>query len=304
MENIIDIRRLSKSFGEVRAVDDLTFKVKKGELFAFLGENGAGKSTTISIMCGTLKKDEGTVLVCGKNVDTDEKEISKELGVVFQNTVLDGVLSVKDNLVSRASLYDICGKAAEDKIAELSVEFAFSDLLKRPFGKLSGGQKRRIDVARALLNDPSVLVLDEPTTGLDPQTRKLLWEQIETLRKTKNMTVFLTTHYMEEAADADYVVILEHGRIAAEGTPLELKNRFTGDYITIYNATEENVKSLGKPYKKIRDAYRVEVRDTVEAKELIVSRPEIFTDFEITKGKMDDVFLAVTGKELQGGDAK
>ena len=304
MENIIDIRRLSKSFGEVRAVDDLSFKVKKGELFAFLGENGAGKSTTISIMCGTLKKDEGTVLVCGKNVDTDEKEISKELGVVFQNTVLDGVLSVKDNLVSRASLYGIYGKAAEDKIAELSVEFAFSDLLKRPFGKLSGGQKRRIDVARALLNDPSVLVLDEPTTGLDPQTRKLLWEQIETLRKTKNMTVFLTTHYMEEAADADYVVILEHGRIAAEGTPLDLKNRFTGDYITIYNATEESVKSLGKPYKKIRDAYRVEVRDTVEAKELIVSRPEIFTDFEITKGKMDDVFLAVTGKELQGGDAK
>lgn len=304
MENIIDIRRLSKSFGEVRAVDDLSFKVKKGELFAFLGENGAGKSTTISIMCGTLKKDEGTVLVCGKNVDTDEKEISKELGVVFQNTVLDGVLSVKDNLVSRASLYGICGKAAEDKIAELSVEFAFSDLLKRPFGKLSGGQKRRIDVARALLNDPSVLVLDEPTTGLDPQTRKLLWEQIETLRKTKNMTVFLTTHYMEEAADADYVVILEHGRIAAEGTPLDLKNRFTGDYITIYNATEESVKSLGKPYKKIRDAYRVEVRDTVEAKELIVSRPEIFTDFEITKGKMDDMFLAVTGKELQGGDAK
>ena len=269
-----------------------------------MGENGAGKSTTISIMCGTLKKDEGTVLVCGKNVDTDEKEISKELGVVFQNTVLDGVLSVKDNLVSRASLYGICGKAAEDKIAELSVEFAFSDLLKRPFGKLSGGQKRRIDVARALLNDPSVLVLDEPTTGLDPQTRKLLWEQIETLRKTKNMTVFLTTHYMEEAADADYVVILEHGRIAAEGTPLELKNRFTGDYITIYNATEESVKSLGKPYKKIRDAYRVEVKDTVEAKDLIVSRPEIFTDFEITKGKMDDVFLAVTGKELQGGDAK
>ena len=118
------------------------------------------------------------------------------------------------------------------------------------------------------------------------------------------MTVFLTTHYMEEAADADYVVILEHGRIAAEGTPLDLKNRFTGDYITIYNATEESVKSLGKPYKKIRDAYRVEVKDTVEAKELIVSRPEIFTDFEITKGKMDDVFLAVTGKELQGGDAK
>ena len=304
MENIIDIQRLSKSFGEVRAVDDLSFKVKKGELFAFLGENGAGKSTTISIMCGTLKKDEGTVLVCGKNVDTDEKEIAKELGVVFQNTVLDGVLSVKDNLVSRASLYGICGKAAEDKIAELSVEFAFSDLLKRPFGKLSGGQKRRIDVARALLNDPSVLVLDEPTTGLDPQTRSILWRVIGDLRRSENMTVFLTTHYMEEAADADYVVILDHGRIAAHGTPLELKNRYTGDFITIYGIGEDAVRSLGAPYEALRDAWRVLVPNTAVATAMIVKHPELFRDFEITKGKMDDVFLTVTGKKLTGGAEK
>lgn len=304
MDNIIEIQNLSKSFGDVLAVDDLSFKVKKGELFAFLGENGAGKSTTISIMCGTLKKDGGTVFVCGKNIDEAEKEISKELGVVFQNTVLDSVLSVKDNLMSRAALYGICGKDAERRIKELSEEFAFSDILQRQFGKLSGGQKRRIDVARALLNNPSVLVLDEPTTGLDPQTRKLLWEQIEKLRKTKNMTVFLTTHYMEEAADADYVVILEHGKIAAEGTPIDLKNRYTGDFITIYYTAEDQVKKLDKPYKRMRDAYRIEVKDTAEARDLIVSHAEIFSDFEIAKGKMDDVFLSVTGKELEGADGK
>ena len=304
MKNIIEIDHLHKAFGDVKAVQDLSFRVREGELFAFLGINGAGKSTTINILCGQLAKDSGTVKIGGIDLDADPDSIKRSLGVVFQNSVLDKELSVRDNLASRAALYGLRSKDFQNRLAELARLLEFEELLKRSVGKLSGGQRRRIDIARALLHRPKILILDEPTTGLDPQTRKLLWEQIETLRKTKNMTVFLTTHYMEEAADADYVVILEHGRIAAEGTPLDLKNRFTGDYITIYNATEENVKSLGKPYKKIRDAYRVEVKDTVEAKELIVSRPEIFTDFEITKGKMDDVFLAVTGKELQGGDAK
>lgn len=301
MQNIIEINNLDKSFQDVHAVNDLSLRVKEGELFAFLGVNGAGKSTTISIMCGMLAKDGGKVFIDGKDVDKDMREITKELGVVFQNTVLDAKLSVKDNLTSRAALYGITGKEAKQRIAHLAELLEFKDILNRTFGKLSGGQKRRVDVARALLNNPKILILDEPTTGLDPEARKALWSVVTTLRKNQNMTVFLTTHYMEEAADADYVVILDSGKISAEGTPLELKNNYTGDFVTIYNVDEDKIKALGLPYENIRDAVRIAVKNTKEARDLIVGHPDLFTDFEITKGKMDDVFLAVTGKKLEGG---
>lgn len=301
MENIIEIEHLDKSFQDVHAVNDLSLCVKEGELFAFLGVNGAGKSTTISIMCGMLAKDSGKVFIDGKDVDKDMRAIAKELGVVFQNTVLDEKLSVKDNLTSRASLYGITGKEAKDRIVELAELLDFKDNMNRTFGKLSGGQKRRVDVARALLHKPKILILDEPTTGLDPEARKTLWNVVTSLRKNENMTVFLTTHYMEEAADADYVVILDSGKIAAKGTPLELKNEYTGDFVTVYNADESAIKALGLPCENIRDAVRIAVKDTSEARDLILANPELFSDFEITKGKMDDVFLAVTGKKLEGG---
>lgn len=304
MDNIMEISHLHKSFGTVKAVQDLNFCVKKGELFAFLGVNGAGKSTTINIMCGELRKDSGSVLIGGADLDKEPDSIRRKLGVVFQSSVLDKDLSVRDNLRSRAALYGIHGKAFEKRLAELTELLDFSDLLKRPLGKLSGGQRRRIDIARALLHQPEILILDEPTTGLDPQTRTNLWQVIGRLRREQGMTVFLTTHYMEEAADADYVVIIDHGRIAAEGTPLTLKNTYTGDFITLYGITEEQVKTLGASYESIRDAYRVFVKDTAAATELILRYPEIFRDYEITKGKMDDVFLAVTGKKLTGGEEK
>lgn len=302
MEDIIRITNLDKRFGSVHAVNDLSFKVKKGELFAFLGVNGAGKSTTISIMCGLLKKDDGSAEVCGKNVETDMAEISSKIGVVFQNSALDMHLSVKDNLLSRAGLYGIFGEEAKKRINELAVLLDFKDITGRTVGKLSGGQRRRIDVARALIHKPELLILDEPTTGLDPQTRKKLWDVVENYRKTENMTVLLTTHYMEETADADYVIILDSGKISASGTPLELKNKYTGDFITVYNTDENVVKALGHPYEKIRDAFRISVKNTEEARDLIVKNPSVFNDFEITKGKMDDVFLAVTGKKLSGGN--
>ena len=304
MENIIEIEHLHKSFGDVKAVQDLSFRVKEGELFAFLGVNGAGKSTTINILCGQLPKDSGTVRVCGTSLDARPDEIKRSLGVVFQNSVLDKDLSVQDNLRSRAALYGIRGRAFSARLEELSRLLDFGELLKRPVGKLSGGQRRRIDIARALLHRPKILILDEPTTGLDPQTRSSLWQVIAQLRRSEGMTVFLTTHYMEEAADADFVVILDHGKIAAEGTPLTLKNTYTGDYITLYGQSEEAVKTLGAPYVSIRDAYRVSVPNTAAATELILRFPALFTDFEITKGKMDDVFLAVTGKKLTGGAEK
>ena len=302
MRNIIEIEHLSKSFGDVKAVQDISFRVKEGELFAFLGVNGAGKSTTISIICGQLKKDAGTVIIDDNALDSNADQIKRELGVVFQDSVLDKSLSVKDNLESRAALYGIKGADFEERLKELAVLLDFNDLLKRTVGKLSGGQRRRIDIARALLNRPKILILDEPTTGLDPQTRKMLWNVISELRRSENMTVFLTTHYMEEAAEADYVVILDAGKIVAEATPLELKNTYTGDFITIYGIGEEQVKALGKPYEAIRDAYRVSVANTAEATQLIIAHPEIFADYEIIKGKMDDVFLAVTGKKLTGGE--
>ena len=302
MEDIIKIDGLYKSYGKVKAVQDLSFRVKKGELFAFLGLNGAGKSTTISILCGQLKKDGGRVEINGKNLDESPDKIKRELGVVFQNSVLDKPISVRENLKTRAALYGICGDAFDQRMAELTKTFDLQEILDRPYGKLSGGQKRRVDVARALLHKPSILILDEPTTGLDPQTRKTVWRIIDDLRKGENMTVFLTTHYMEEAADADYIVILDTGKIAAEGTPLELKNKFTGDYIVLYT-DEENVKALGKPYEKVGDGFRVVLQDTSEATDLILKYPEIFVDYEIIKGKMDDVFLNATGKDLGGEKA-
>ena len=299
MKNIIEIKGLYKSFNEVKAVQDLSFCVREGELFAFLGVNGAGKSTTISILCGILQKDRGQVCVDGVDIDKDALSAKKGLGVVFQNSVLDKALTVRENLESRAALYGIFDKDFSERLAELAQMLDFEDLLGRVVGKLSGGQRRRIDIARALLNRPRILVLDEPTTGLDPQTRKLLWNVVADLRKKENMTVFLTTHYMEEAAEADYVVILDGGKIAAEGTPLDLKNTYTGDCVMLYNITEEEAASLNKPYTKIVGGYKIAVADTQEVTSLIVQNPALFKDYEVVKGRMDDVFLAVTGKDLQ-----
>lgn len=273
-------------------------------MFAFLGVNGAGKSTTISIICGQLAKDKGSVEICGKSIDDSIDEIKRNVGVVFQNSVLDQALSVSDNLKSRAALYGIKGLEFKRRQAELAKMLDFENLLNRTVGKLSGGQRRRIDIARALLHRPQLLILDEPTTGLDPQTRKLLGDVVNDLRKNESMTVLLTTHYMEEAADTDYVVILDSGKIVAEGTPLELKNKYTGDFITIYEADESEIKKLGMPYEILRDAIRVSVPDTAAATKLITENPKMFTDYEVTKGKMDDVFLTVTGRKLTGGDEK
>lgn len=301
MKNMIEIEHLNKRFGPVHAVQDLSLTVKEGQLFAFLGVNGAGKSTTISIICSQLAKDSGSVRINGRDPDTDAEAIKRDLGVVFQNSVLDKALTVKENLESRAALYSITGRAFQQRLGELCALLEFGDLLKRPVGKLSGGQRRRIDIARALFHRPKILILDEPTTGLDPQTRQAVWNVVDHLRKTEHITVFLTTHYMEEAAESDYVVILDSGQIVAQGTPLQLKNRFTGDYILLYGVAEAQAAELGCPYEKLHNAYRISVSDAAQATALIVAHPALFMDYEVIKGKMDDVFLAATGKKLSGG---
>ena len=299
MNTIIKIDNLTKTYGSLKAVDNLSFEIRKGELFAFLGVNGAGKSNTINIICGQLKKDEGTVIIDELNLDDNLAKIKKKIGVVFQASILDPQLTVKDNLEIKASLYGLSRKEIKSRVNELAEILDFKSYLNRPLAKLSGGQKRRIDIARALLNKPDILILDEPTTGLDPQTRKMIWAVITKLRKENNMTVLLTTHYMEEASEADYVVIIDQGKMVAHGTPLDLKNKYVGDYMLIYNVKEEDVKKLGLPYITIPNGYKIEVNDTLEATNLIVNNRELFVDYELIKGKMDDVFLKVTGKNLE-----
>ncbi len=296
--NILEISQLSKSYGDIHAVQNISFSVKEGALFAFLGINGAGKSTTISILCGKEAKDSGRVIVGGYDLDRDISPIKDTIGVVFQNSVLDRPLTVYDNLKSRAALYGIYGHTLEERVRELCELLALDELLHRPVGKLSGGQRRRADIARALLHRPRILILDEPTTGLDPGTRKLLWNAIASLRRERGMTVFLTTHYMEEAADADDIVILDAGRIIAHGTPLELKNRYTHDYITLYGVDEAELQALELPYEAIPGAIRISIPNTAAATDLIMAHPSCFRDYEIIKGRMDDVFLSATGKSL------
>lgn len=298
--NAIEIKNLKKYYGEVKAVDDVSFSVKQGEFFAFLGVNGAGKSTTISVLCGRQKRDGGEVLVEGKEIDSCGEESRRAIGVVFQSSALDSPLTVGDNLRYRAALYGITGQAFRSRLEELVALFDLAPLLKRPLRKLSGGQRRRVDIARALVHEPRILILDEPTTGLDPQTRKSVWETVHRLRTEREMTVFLTTHYMEEAADADRVVIIDGGKILANATPLELKNTYTGDFITLYGVREEELSALGLPCERAGEALRIQVENTGKATELILRHPALFRDYEITKGGMDDVFLAVTGKKIGG----
>ena len=297
-KNVLEIHGLSKRFGEVQAVRNISFRVKEGELFAFLGVNGAGKSTTISMICGDLQRDEGESHVDGVDLRSNPDEIRAKLGVVFQSSVLDRALSVKDNLESRAALYGIYGEAFDSRLSELTHLLSLEEILQRPLSKLSGGQRRRVDIARALLHHPKILILDEPTTGLDPQTRKAVWQVIEQLRSQENLTVFLTTHYMEEAADADYLVILDHGEIVAEGTPHELKKLYVEDYLTVYGMEEQRVASFGYPYEAVVGGFRISIPNPSAATELITKNPRAFTDYEVVKGRMDDVFLNVTGRTL------
>ena len=303
-DSIIAIDNLTKSYGEIKAVDGISFRVEKGSLFAFLGINGAGKSTTINIICSITDKDGGRVVVDGLDLEKHREEIKRKIGIVFQKSVLDESLTVYDNLVSRASLYGIYGDKFKEKLSELSDMLDLQPLLKRPYGKLSGGQKRRVDIARGLINSPSILILDEPTTGLDPQTRQVVWKAIGNLREKYNTTVFLTTHYMEEANGADKVVIIDSGRIAAQGTPNELKNEYSGIYLKVYGIASEDAEKLSQKYpdgmKSERDCAVFRLKSTREAAGILSENKELISDFEVIKGDMDDVFLNVTGKVLEG----
>lgn len=299
---ILQIEHLSKSYGDLKAVDDISLKVKKGSLFSFLGMNGAGKSTTINIICSILKKDNGKIYVNGYDLDKDVNKIKEEIGIVFQNSVLDNDLTVYQNLKVRASFYGFSKKEEKEKINNIVNLLQLNEILDKPISKLSGGQKRRVDIARSMIHNPKLLILDEPTTGLDPKTRLMVWNLINEIRNKTGMNVFLTTHYMEEAEESTYIVIMNKGKIISEGTPLELKNKYTSDYIKAYLDKNEQLEELLNKdkiqysYFEENNFYKIYIKNSELSVELLNKYKDYIKDFEILKGDMDDVFLnAING---------
>lgn len=303
MSHIIEVKGLKKSYGEVKAVRGIDFYVEKGQLFAFLGPNGAGKSTTIDMLCTFLKPDEGEVIVDGCVLGREDNGIRNSIGAVFQDGLLDRLLTVEENLRIRGSLYGKKGDELKKAVKNACESTGITNIMKRPYGKLSGGQRRRCDIARALINSPKILFLDEPTTGLDPQTRKNVWETITQLQKNLNMTIFLTTHYMEEAANADYVIIIDDGIISAQGTPLQLKETYTSDKAVMECIQTEPVKKIldekNADYNQQGSVITVKFNCSKDAIDILTLCRDYINSFEVLSGTMDDVFIAVTGKEIR-----
>jgi len=303
MEKIIEVKNLSKSYGKIKAVNDISFYVEKGKLFAFLGPNGAGKSTTIDTICTFLKADSGQVLVNNWEIGKDDNDIRKIIGAVFQDGLLDDLLTIEENLKFRGSLYGLKGKALNLAVKKAMQEVNVVDLAKRQYGKLSGGQKRRCDIARALINTPKILFLDEPTTGLDPQTRKVVWETIIKLQKENNTTIFLTTHYMEEANSADYVIVIDNGKIAAKGTPIELKEQFANDKLIISSNDMQIIKEVLIENKIVFTESAtniiIKLEKTTDSLPIIQLCKKYITAFEVIAGTLDDAFIGITGKEIR-----
>lgn len=301
MDRIIQVNSLKKSYGSVEAVKDISFYVERGGLFAFLGPNGAGKSTTIDIICTFLKPDGGKVIIDGLTLGRDDEKIRGLIGVVFQDGLLDRLLTVEQNLRVRGSFYGLRGKELNEAVKNTASMCGITDILKRQYGKLSGGQRRRCDIARALINTPKILFLDEPTTGLDPKTRRMVWDIIVELQKTLGMTVFLTTHYMEEAAGADYVIVIDEGKISAKGTPAELKDRYSKDRLILSAKDMDTLCSkldkINVSYSVTADSVTIETDGTMSALPVLDACKDHIYAFEVLKGTMDDAFLAITKKE-------
>ncbi|HHT66122.1 MAG: ATP-binding cassette domain-containing protein [Caldicoprobacterales bacterium] len=303
MSKIITVSGLKKSYGLVEAVKGIDFYVDRGSLFAFLGPNGAGKSTTINMLGTLLKPDDGEVVVNGYTLGKEDDKIRASIGMVFQDHVLDDMLTVRENMMIRGSFYHSSKKEIKAAVDYAVQSTGVESYLDRPYGKLSGGQKRRSDIARALVNIPKILILDEPTTGLDPQTRQNVWDAIENLRKEKNMTIFLTTHYMEEAAQADYVIIIDDGLIAAKGTPAQLMEQYSMDHLILHTDNIEEVEqiitAMNMSGKIQGDTIIVQLNSTMEALPLLEQCRSKIRGFQVIEGNMDDAFIQITGKEIR-----
>ncbi len=304
MKNIIEVKDLFKSYGSVEAVKGISFYVEEGSLFAFLGPNGAGKSTTINILSTLLTNDSGSVVVNGNVLGETDDLIRKSIGIVFQDGVLDLLMTVRENIETRGSFYGLSKSELNERIDFALEVTGITDLANRRYGTLSGGQKRRTDIARALIHRPKILFLDEPTTGLDPQTRRNVWETIKKLQENENMTVFLTTHYMEEADEADYVVIIDEGIIAAKGTPTYLKDTFSKDSLRIKAINDKNIEKYLKENKidftKKNDLHIIKLEKTTDSIKILKEIEPDIESFQVFNGTLDDAFIEVTGKEIRG----
>lgn len=305
MEPIIQVKGLKKYFGEVKAVKGIDFQVERGELFGFLGVNGAGKSTTINMLCTVLRPTDGQAYICGMELGKDDEEIRKRIGVVYQHNCLDDKLTVKENLFTHGALYEKNPKKLAEQVAHVCEVLELTEVYKRRYGKLSGGWKRRCEIARALVHAPQILFLDEPTTGLDPATRKIVWESIERLRKEEGMTIFLTTHYMEEAARASHIAILHGGELKEYGTPFVLKETYAKDKLKLIPMTglekklTDYLEEKQLPYQKKEEYFQICVKDSLAAIPILEEAQSILEGFEMVQGSMDDVFLNITGKSLE-----
>ena len=301
MKPIIEIHHLSKSYGLVKAVDDISLQVNEGELFAFLGPNGAGKSTTINVLCTLLSADQGEIIINGSKLGKESDQIRKDIGVVFQKSFLDNLLTVEENLKTRASFYGLSREVTKQRLADLTKQLSLGEFLHRPYGKLSGGQRRRAEIARALMNHPRLLFLDEPTTGLDPQTRHSIWAYIDELREKHKMTIFLTTHYMEEAALCDRVCIIDHGKILELDTPTNLRIKYAPTLLRLKSDLDlsNSLSQYGFPYTKTQEGFELVIPHSKAALDLLRDLENHYDHFEVLEGTMDTVFLALTGKVIR-----
>ena len=305
MGKIIEVKDLHKSYKDVKAVQGIDFYVEQGKLFAFLGQNGAGKSTTIDIICTLLKPDQGEVIIDGHVLGKENDEIRNKIGVVFQDNLLDKLLTVRENLITRAKFYGMEKEDLHNAVRTAALNADVMDFIDRPYGKLSGGQRRRADIARALVNTPTILFLDEPTTGLDPKTKEGVWKTITNLQKSTGMTVFLTTHYMEEASTADYIIIIQKGKIAVKGTPYELRDAYSTDSLRIKPKDQESAKKgleqlfdqYQLHYEKKQDLYITTLKSTLESLPILCDGRDFIENFEVVHGSMEDAFLNITGGE-------
>lgn len=301
MNNVIEVDKLRKTFKDFTAVDNISFNVQEGELFGFLGENGAGKSTTINMLCTMLVKTSGNVKICGLTVGRDDKKIRSKVGVVFQGNTLDKELTVYENLTVRGHFYTNDSKLVKSNLERVEEILKIGDLLKKKYKTLSGGQKRRCEIARALMNNPEILFLDEPTTGLDPMTRKIVWESIDELRRENKMTIFLTTHYMEEAAKANHIAVMDKGRIVAFDTPQKLKEQYAHDRIKAAVSDGEEFERLVRKFNlnvsKHTNYTSIRIENTLAAIDILQGIKGCISGFEVVQGTMDDVFLNCIGKE-------
>jgi len=303
MSNIIEVKNFTKQYGNFNAVNDISFEVAEGTIFAFLGPNGAGKSTTINTLCTILNKTKGVLKINGNDVSEHKDRVRKDIGIVFQESTLDVKLTVYENLKLHCDFYRVPKSEVKERIDFVLDLVDLSDWRKATVNSLSGGMKRRVEIARGLVHYPKVLFLDEPTTGLDPQTRANIWNYIHKLQKQKNITIFLTTHYMDEAEISDKVAIMDHGEIVAYDTPDNLKKQYTSALMKIRVSDSKPIiqylSDRGIKYKIVDELISIYIPELKEIFQITSTFKDNITDFEVTKGTLNDVFLAITGKEIR-----